>query len=92
MACEAVEASETAKDTVFENHRKSLIQHCERSELRLHFECTKVYQKCQKWSILASFSKPEACGQIVLPDRVNFNRTKIRGKCQISKIKMRLFG
>ena len=24
--------------TVFENHRKSLIQHCERSELRLHFE------------------------------------------------------
>ena len=23
---------------VFENHLKSLIQHCERSELRLHFE------------------------------------------------------
>ena len=23
--------------TVFENHRKSLIQHCERSELHLHF-------------------------------------------------------
>ena len=32
--------------TVFENHRKSLIQHCERSELRLHFEWTKVNQKC----------------------------------------------
>ena len=30
------------EDTVFENHRKSLIQHCERSELRLHFEWTKV--------------------------------------------------
>ena len=28
--------------TVFENHRKSLIQHCERSELGLHFEWTKV--------------------------------------------------
>ena len=28
--------------TVFEDHRKSLIQHCERSELRLHFEWTKV--------------------------------------------------
>ena len=28
--------------TVFENHRKSLIQHCARSELRLHFEWTKV--------------------------------------------------
>ena len=28
--------------TVFENHRKSLIQHCERSQLRLHFKWTKV--------------------------------------------------
>ena len=26
--------------TVFENHMKSLIQHCERSELPLHFEWT----------------------------------------------------
>ena len=38
--------------TVFENHRKSLIQNC---KLRLHFEWTKVHQKCQKQSILASF-------------------------------------
>ena len=29
-------------DTMFENLPKSRIQHCERSELRLHFECTKV--------------------------------------------------
>ena len=29
-----------SKITVFENHRKNLIQHCERSELRLHFEWT----------------------------------------------------
>ena len=29
--------------TVFENHRKSLIQHCKRSELRLHFEWTKFH-------------------------------------------------
>ena len=28
--------------TVFENHRKCLIQDCERSELRLHFEWTKI--------------------------------------------------
>ena len=34
--------------TVFKNHRKSLIEHCERSELRLHFEWTKVDSKCQK--------------------------------------------
>ena len=33
--------------TVFENHIKSLIQHCERSELRLHYEWTKVHLKCQ---------------------------------------------
>ena len=51
---------------MFEIKRKSLIQHCERSELRLHFECTKVDQK---WSILTSFRKPEACSQSVLPDR-----------------------
>ena len=57
------------KFTVFENHRKSLTQHCQRSELRLHFEWTKGNSKCKKWSILASFSKPEACGQTVLPDR-----------------------
>ena len=33
--------------TMFENHRKSLIRHCERSELRLHFECPKIHQKGQ---------------------------------------------
>ena len=31
------------ESTVFENHRKSLIQHCERSELRLYFEWPKGY-------------------------------------------------
>ena len=39
-----------------------LIQHGERSELRLHFEWTKL----QKWFILASFWKPESCSQTVL--------------------------
>ena len=42
-------------DTVFENHRKSLIQLCERNELRLHFEWTTVHEKCQKWCNFASF-------------------------------------
>ena len=32
----------TYSRTVFENQRKSLIQHCEPSELRLYFEWTKV--------------------------------------------------
>ena len=42
------------KGTVFENHRKSLIQHCERSELRLHsvtrqdnFNRTNIGEKCR---------------------------------------------
>ena len=41
--------------TVFENQRKSLIQRCERSELRLYFEWTKINLKKQKWPNLASF-------------------------------------
>ena len=65
------------KHTVFENHPKSRIQHCERSELRLHFEWTKVHLKCQKWSILASFWKPAACGQIVLLDRAILKGQKL---------------
>ena len=45
-----------SNNTMFENYRKSLFQHCERSELRLHFEWTKKSSsKCQKWSILARF-------------------------------------
>ena len=36
---------------VFENCRKSLTQHCKWSELRLHFEWTKVNQKCEFWKI-----------------------------------------
>ena len=44
---------QTFPRTVFENHRKSLIQDCERSELRLHY--TKIHQKCQKQSIWRVF-------------------------------------
>ena len=72
---------------MFENHRKSLIQHCERSELRLHFEWTKVNWKCQKWSILASFWKLEACGQTVLPDRSVLIGQKLVEKAKIQKFK-----
>ena len=76
-----------ASCTVFENQRKSLIQHCKRSELRLHFMWTKVNQKCQKWSILASFWKPEACGQIVLPDRSVFIEQKLVENAKIKIFK-----
>ena len=73
---------------MFENHRKSLIQHCERSDLRLHFEWTKVNQKCQKWSTLAIFLKPEACGPTVLPDMSVLIGQKLVEK---AKIQMRHF-
>ena len=43
---------------MFENRKKVLIlQDCERSELRLHFERTKVHQKCLIMSILSVFEK-----------------------------------
>ena len=42
LTSKEIDESGNRKCTVFENHRKSLIQHCERSELRLHFEWTKV--------------------------------------------------
>ena len=41
--------------TVFENHRKSLIQYCERSELRLQS--------------IKNAKKAVACGQTVLPEQ-----------------------
>ena len=77
--------------TVFENHRKSLIQDCERSELRLQFDWTNVSQKCQKKSILASFCKPEACGQTVFPDRSFLIGQKLVENAKIKKNQMRHF-
>ena len=68
------------KNTVVENHRKSLIQYCERSELRSHFEWTKAYKKCQK-----KFFNLEACSQTVLPDRSVLKEQKIGGNAKIEK-------
>ena len=41
------------QNTVFENHRKSLIQHCERSELGLRFE----WQNSLKMTKIVSFGE-----------------------------------
>ena len=41
----------------------------------------------QKWSILASFWKPEACGQTVLPDRSVVIGQKLAEKAKIQKFK-----
>ena len=54
--------------TVFENHRKKSHQHCERSEVRLHYEWAKVNKKMPKLINLANFRKTEAGGQKLLPD------------------------
>ena len=43
--------------TVFENHRKSRIQHCEGSEQRIHFEWPKVHYKCPKMVNFGDFFK-----------------------------------
>ena len=64
---------------VFENHRKSLIQHCERSELRLQ----KFMKKCQNGPFGESL-------KTVLPDI--FYRTKSGDKCQYWNTQMGQFG
>ena len=50
--------------------------------------------KCQKWSILASFWKPEAFGQTVLPDRSISNsiRQKLAKNIKIQKFKCDILG
>ena len=58
--------------TVFENHRKSCIQHCERSELRLHFKVDKSSLTLQKYSILASFWTLAFSTQTFLAFLMNF--------------------
>ena len=70
--------------TVFENHRKSLIQHC---ELRLHFEWTKLIKNAKNGRF-NGFIKTEACIQTVLPDRSVLIRQNWR---KMPKIQMRLF-
>ena len=45
----------------------------------------------QKESILASFWEPEACGQIVLPDRSVSIGQKLVKNAKIGKLKMRHF-
>ena len=84
-----------SQSTTFPIHfirQNTFIQHCERSELRLHFEWTKVNLKCQKLSILASFWKPEACGQTVLSDRSVLKGQKLVKNAKIQKFKWDILG
>ena len=71
--------------TVFESHRKSLIQHCERSDLRLQLSGKKLIKNVQKWSILGEFLNTLGLRSNSVTRQVSFNRTKIGGKCQNGK-------
>ena len=74
--------------TVFENHRKSLIQ-----QINIASKASYVYiLSGQKWSILASFWKPEACGQTVLPDRSVLIGQKVVENAKIEKFKCDILG
>ena len=67
-----------------ENHRKSLIQHCERSEVRLNiFNGQKFIKNAKN----GQFRKPEACGQTVLPDRSLLIGKKLVENAKIEKFK-----
>ena len=70
---------------MFESQRKSRSQHCERSELHLHFEMTKLHQKCQKWRF---YGKPKASGQKVVPDKSILIGQKL---VENAKVQMRHF-
>ena len=74
--------------TVFENHRKSLIQHCERSDLRLQLSGKKLIKNVQKWSILGEFLNTLGLRSNSVTRQVSFNWSKIGGKCLNLKIQM----
>ena len=72
--------------TVFENHRKSLIQHCERSELRLHFEWTKC-PKSPIWrvfeNLMLAVKQSYQTGQFKIGQKLVENAKIEKFKCDI---------
>ena len=77
--------------TVFENHRKSFIQHFERSELRLHLSGQKLIKNAKNGPFGQVFEKHDACGQTVLPDKSILIGQKLVENAKIEKIQMRHF-
>ena len=61
--------------TMFENHRKSLILHCEQRYIYV-LSGQKLIENAKK-SILVSFGQPEDCGQTVLQERSIFTGQKL---------------
>ena len=62
---------------MFENHRKSLIQHCEQSD--------KSSLKMSKMVQFGEFLETSNLRSNSVTRQVSFNRTKIGGKCQNAK-------
>ena len=52
----------------------------------------KLIKNAQKWCILASFWKPEACGQTVLPDRSVLISQKLVKNAKIENLKYDILG
>ena len=75
------EKSQSYSTTVFENHRKSLIQHCERSELCLILSGQKLIENAKNRQF-GDFLKRWIIWSSSVTRHVNYNRTKIDGKCQ----------
>ena len=73
--------------TVVENHRKSRIQHCERSELRLHFEWAKVHGKMPKMVNFGDYLKTLS----LLSNSVTRQVIYIRLKSQNAKVQNATF-
>ena len=48
---------------------KKLVENAKIENFKWRFEWTKILQKCQKWTILATFRKSKSCSQTVLPDK-----------------------
>mgnify|MGYP006903775049 CR=1 FL=1 len=73
---------------MFENHRKSLIQHCEQSELRLHLSGQKLIKNAINGPFWRVFENLKLAGQLVLPDRSVLIGQKL---VENAKIEMRHF-
>ena len=76
--------------TVFENHRKSLIKHCEQSYIHIMSK-QKFIKNAKNAPIWRVFEKPEVCGQTVLPDRSLSIGQPLVKNAKIQKFKMRHF-
>ena len=77
--------------TVFENHRKSLIQHCERQRATFTFWVDKSKLKMAKMVNFGEVLKTWSLWSNSVTRQVSFNRTKIGENAKMSKIQMRHF-